>query len=75
MLAIPSAMIVGWSWFAVNELGVGLHQYGTTEGTMFKLYVFWGLMLGVLAMGAIPKQYWWSQVAEQNAAPVPSRSE
>lgn len=40
--------IVVFSWFGVNQLGVGLHAYGFTDGTWPKIYGFWlsqGLLL------------------------------
>ena len=33
--------IVVFSWFGVNQLGVGLHNYGFTAGTWPKIYGFW----------------------------------
>ena len=33
--------IVIFSWFAVNQLGVGLHAYGFTDGTWPKIHVYW----------------------------------
>lgn len=35
--------IVVFSWFGVNQLGVGLHAYGFTDGTWPKIYSFWGV--------------------------------
>lgn len=40
--------IVVFSWFGVNQLGVGLHAYGFTDGTWPKIYGYWisqGLVL------------------------------
>ncbi|MDB6138299.1 MAG: hypothetical protein JWO94_1371, partial [Verrucomicrobiaceae bacterium] len=36
-------MIVAFSWFGVNNLGVGLHAYGFTDGLWFWLSAYWGL--------------------------------
>lgn len=33
--------IVVFSWFGVNQLGVGLHAYGFTDGTWPKIYGYW----------------------------------
>jgi ABC-type transport system involved in cytochrome c biogenesis permease subunit len=37
-------MVVAFSWFATNQLGVGLHSYGAMDGAWMWLYIFWGLM-------------------------------
>ncbi len=39
-LAVLGNIVVAWSWFGVNELGVGLHTYGFTEGRTFWLVLF-----------------------------------
>lgn len=39
VLAIGGNIVTAWSWFGVNELGAGLHNYGFTEGRL--LYLFW----------------------------------
>lgn len=50
--AIVLAMIVAFSWWGVNQLGVGLHSYGFTSGIMNALVVFWGLETLTIAAGA-----------------------
>ena len=53
MNSIILAIIVTFSWWGVNNLGVGLHSYGFTEGVWGSLYTSW-IVLGVfMAMGAI----------------------
>jgi hypothetical protein len=37
-------MVVAFSWFATNQLGVGLHAYGAMEGAWMWLYLFWGFL-------------------------------
>ncbi len=51
--AIVLAMIVAFSWWGVNQLGVGLHSYGFTSGIMNALVVYWGFELLVIALGAL----------------------
>lgn len=34
VLAVGGNIWTAWSWFGVNQLGVGLHAYGKTEGTL-----------------------------------------
>lgn len=43
--------IVVFSWFGVNQLGVGLHAYGFTDGIWPKIYAFWGSQFALLAYG------------------------
>ena len=43
--------IVIFSWFGVNQLGVGLHAYGFTDGTWPKIYAFWGSQIALLLYG------------------------
>ncbi len=48
--AVVLGMIVTFSWWGVNNLGVGLHSYGFTEGVWGALYTFWaveGIFLGL----------------------------
>ncbi len=49
-LAVCGNIVTLWSWFGVNEMGVGLHAYGFTEGRASKLALF---MLSQLAIVAI----------------------
>ncbi|GIX03739.1 MAG: cytochrome c biogenesis protein [Planctomycetaceae bacterium] len=60
LLAIAGNIFVSWSWFGVNELGVGLHAYGFREGMVFWLCVTALLHLAVIALGLIPQKYWLS---------------
>lgn len=50
--AVVLAMIVAFSWWGVNQLGVGLHSYGFTSGIMNALVVFWSFELLTIAAGA-----------------------
>lgn len=43
--------IVIFSWFAVNQLGVGLHAYGFTDGVWPKIYAYWISQIILLAYG------------------------
>ncbi len=60
LLAVGGNIVTSWSWFGVNELGVGLHSYGFTEGVLLALGLFVGSQLAVIALGAIPHRMWWS---------------
>lgn len=50
---IVLGMITVFSWFATNQLGVGLHSYGAMEGAWKWLYIFWGFMTLLLVYGMI----------------------
>ncbi len=63
VIAIVGNIVTLWSWFAVNELGIGLHTYGLTEGRMRTLGLAWIGHLGVILAAAIPMQYWLGNLA------------
>jgi ABC-type transport system involved in cytochrome c biogenesis permease subunit len=65
LLAIGGNIWTSWSWFGVNELGIGLHSYGFTEGALMWLLIFWTLNVLVIAAGCIPTRYWWSHIWNQ----------
>jgi ABC-type transport system involved in cytochrome c biogenesis permease subunit len=65
LLAIGGNMVTAWSWFGVNELGVGLHSYGFTEGVVPTLVAFWGSQLAIIAVGLLPTTLWWSYREEE----------
>ncbi|MEM6279865.1 MAG: cytochrome c biogenesis protein CcsA, partial [Verrucomicrobiota bacterium] len=53
MNAIILAIITTFSWWGVNNLGVGLHSYGFTEGVWGALYLSWGILGIFLLMGIV----------------------
>ena len=60
VLAVAGNICTAWSWFGVNELGVGLHSYGFTEGVLLALGLFCISQLALIGMGLLPQQLWWS---------------
>jgi hypothetical protein len=60
--AVVLAMIVAFSWWGVNQLGVGLHSYGFTSGIMNALVVYWAFETLTIAAGA------WVWMREREAA-------
>ena len=60
VLAVAGNIAVGWSWFGVNELGVGLHSYGFTEGVLQTLGIFVISQLAIIGLGLLPQRAWWS---------------
>lgn len=47
-LSALNGMVVAFSWWHVNHLGVGLHSYGFTEGVIRTLYVYYAIALAVV---------------------------
>jgi ABC-type transport system involved in cytochrome c biogenesis permease subunit len=60
VLAVVGNIVTSWSWFGVNELGVGLHSYGFTEGVLLALGLFVASQLVLIGAGCLPKGRWWS---------------
>ncbi|MBL9145988.1 MAG: cytochrome c biogenesis protein CcsA [Verrucomicrobiaceae bacterium] len=58
---IVTGMITVFSWFGVNQLGVGLHAYGFTDGVWFWLSMFWALQCVFLLIAA------WLKLRERRA--------
>ncbi len=63
LLSIAGNIVVSWSWFGVNELGIGLHAYGQTEGRLFALSMSCLFFLAVIGVGLVPTRSWWSEGA------------
>ncbi|MCI0492809.1 MAG: cytochrome c biogenesis protein CcsA [Planctomycetes bacterium] len=63
LLAIGGNIVTTWSWFGVNELGVGLHSYGASESTTAMwLLTFAASQLALIGLGAMPKRWFASMV-------------
>jgi hypothetical protein len=60
MLAVGGNIVTSWSWFGVNELGIGLHSYGFTEGVLLVLGGFVASQLAIILIAALPQKAWWS---------------
>jgi ABC-type transport system involved in cytochrome c biogenesis permease subunit len=60
VLAVVGNIITSWSWFGVNELGVGLHSYGFTSGVWSTLWLFWLSQFVVCGIGMMPRRFWTS---------------
>src|SRR5207248_10197099 len=58
VLAIVGNIATSWSWFGVNELGVGLHSYGFTAGVLRNLGIFMESKLVLVALGLLPPRWW-----------------
>ncbi|GEP42505.1 cytochrome c biogenesis protein [Brevifollis gellanilyticus] len=62
--------IVIFSWFGVNQLGVGLHAYGFTDGTWPKIYGYWLSQVLLLTYGLFLA--WREGRKVKNRPPVPA---
>ena len=66
VLSVAGIIVTSWSWFGVNELGVGLHSYGFTEGVRYALQAAVATLLIIMAVGMLPKRWWISTLANRN---------
>jgi ABC-type transport system involved in cytochrome c biogenesis permease subunit len=66
VLAIGGNIVTSWSWFGVNELGIGLHSYGFTEGVVLALVTFALSQLALILAGCLPTSLWWSYLVERD---------
>ena len=53
VLAVLGNITTAWSWFGVNELGVGLHSYGFTEGVLRNLSYFVLSQIAIVGIGLV----------------------
>ncbi|MFO1078067.1 MAG: cytochrome c biogenesis protein CcsA [Planctomycetota bacterium] len=53
LLTGATGLWVGFSWFHVNLLGVGLHSYGFSAGLKTALFTFYGIQTGILGVGML----------------------
>jgi len=58
VLAVAGNIAISWSWFGVNELGIGLHSYGFTEGVLRMLGLFVLSQFAIMATGTMPRKWW-----------------
>ena len=56
LLAVAGNVTTSWSWFGVNELGIGLHSYGFTEGVLTTLGLFAISQVVLIGLGLIPQK-------------------
>ncbi len=54
--AALTGIVVAFSWWHVNELQVGLHTYGFTEGVLDKLFIYYFAQIALVVFGA---SAWW----------------
>ena len=59
-LCILGNIVTAWSWFGTNQLGIGLHSYGFTEGVVAALLAFWAFSLAFALFALTPWARWQS---------------
>jgi ABC-type transport system involved in cytochrome c biogenesis permease subunit len=57
-LGVFGNIVVSWSWFGTNMLGVGLHSYGFMEKAFPVLVGFVISQVLIIALSFIPIRYW-----------------
>jgi ABC-type transport system involved in cytochrome c biogenesis permease subunit len=64
------AIVIGFSWWQVNFLGVGLHNYGFAADKVFIVYCFYACVLAIMGFGAVT---WLIEAvnAQKSATPKP----
>ncbi len=60
-LAVLGNIATAWSWFGVNELGIGLHSYGFTEGALRNLGLYCLSQVLLCGVALLPYRYWRSR--------------
>jgi ABC-type transport system involved in cytochrome c biogenesis permease subunit len=74
VLALMGNIIVIWSWWGVNMLGVGLHAYANADaGMLTAVNSAIAVHLVFIALGLTPRSLWMSYNAQQ-AIPLPPPS-
>ena len=58
ILAVAGNITTSWSWFGVNQLGVGLHSYGFSQELLNVLFWFVAGSAAIVALGSLPTTLW-----------------
>jgi len=67
VLAVLGNIVVSWSWFGVNQLGVGLHSYGFTSGITVTLIIYALSQVALAGAGLAPRELWQSKLPVKGA--------
>lgn len=57
VLALVLGMITAFSWWHTNQLGVGLHSYGFTNGVLSTLWIYYSIEMGVIGIALLCAGY------------------
>jgi len=66
-LAVFGNIVVSWSWFGVNQLGVGLHSYGFTNGITITLVTYAFSQAALIGCALLPSEVWKSTLIAKGA--------
>ena len=58
VMSVMGNVVTAWSWFGVNQLGVGLHSYGFTDSASFWLLMFVLSQLVICVIALTPPRLW-----------------
>jgi ABC-type transport system involved in cytochrome c biogenesis permease subunit len=67
VLAIGGNIVTTWSFFGVNQLGIGLHSYGFDNRIAVIVDAVAAASLILIALGSLPPRMWWSYRAEEES--------
>jgi len=73
-LGVVGNIVVSWSWFGTNMLGVGLHSYGFMEKAFPVLVGFIISQILIIGMSFIPLRYWRSFADEIPPRPLAAKA-
>jgi ABC-type transport system involved in cytochrome c biogenesis permease subunit len=62
VLSVFGCIVTTWSWFGVNQLGIGLHSYGFTQGVLLAMGCAFVFFTGIILLGIIPERFWLSRL-------------
>jgi ABC-type transport system involved in cytochrome c biogenesis permease subunit len=69
-----TGIVVAFSWFHVNLLGIGLHSYGFSGSTKRALWIYYGIQAVLVALPALVILARRSAASSSVAAPAPERA-
>lgn len=72
LCGVFTAVIVGFSWWHVNFLNVGLHNYGFAAEKKWTVMAFYAVMLGFILWGAIAA---WMERLHKNSSQKESKDD
>ncbi len=58
ILSLVGTMVMFWSWFGTNQLGIGLHSYGINKTLVTLCSCTWVSLAGMIGLALLPLQAW-----------------